>query len=88
MRPQPVASRDVGISTHDLFKISGYSRVGEEVVGNRGGEVDQQVDIAVLSILCARDGAEYRDVDHAALPKFHFVGAEVCEDTREQGHAW
>ena len=87
MRTEAVAPRDVDVLPHDLFEISRYSCVREEVVGHTRSEIDKQVHIAVGSLLRTHDGAEHRDVDNAALAKFDFVGAEFREDAREERHS-
>lgn len=86
MSAEAVAPRDIDVLAHDLFEVSRYSRVREEVVGHTRGEIDEQVHIAVGSVLRTHDGAEHRDVDNAALTKFDFVGAEFREDVREERH--
>ena len=83
---EAVAPGDVDVLPHDLFEVSRDSRVREEVVGHARGEIDEQVHIAVGSVLRTHDRAEHRDVDNAALTKFDFVGAELREDVREERH--
>ncbi len=86
MRTEAVASGDVDVLPHDLFEVSRYSRVREEVVGYTRREIDEQVHIAVGSVLRTHDRTEHRDVDNAALTKFDFVRAELREDVREERH--
>lgn len=86
MRPQPVASCDVHVSSYDLFKVGSDSRVGQKVARRLWAQVDEQVNIAVAPVLVADDGTENRDVRNPALPKFHFVSPELREDARQEGH--
>jgi len=87
MGPQTVASRNVHVSAHNLFKVGCYSRVSKKVAGDIRREVNEQVHIAVGSVLLSHNGAEDRNVDNASLPKFGFVGAESEENAREKRHA-
>ncbi len=77
MSTEAVAPGDVDVLPHDLFKVSRYAGVREEVVGHTGCEVDEQVYIAVGSLLRTHDRTEHRDVHNAAFTKFDFVGAEL-----------
>lgn len=86
MRTEAVAPGDVNVLPHDLFEVSRYSGVREEVVGHTRGEVDEQIHIAVGSLLRTHGRTEHRDVHNAALTKFNFVGAELLEDVREERH--
>jgi len=86
MRAEAVAPGDVDVLPHDSFEVGRYSSVREKVVGDAGGEIDEQVHVAVGSLLRTRDRTEHCDVDNAALTKVDFVGAELREDVREQRH--
>lgn len=86
VRTEAVAPRDIDVLSEDLFEVSRDSRVGEEVVGHLRREIDEQVHIAVRSVLRTHDRTEHCDVDNAALAEFDFVGAELREDVREERH--
>ena len=86
MRTEAVAPGDVDVLPHDSFEVGRYSSVREKVVGDTGGEIDEQVHVAVGSLLRTHDRTEHCDVDNAALTKFDFVGAELREDVREERH--
>ena len=86
MRTEAVAPGDVDVPPHDSFEVSRYSSVREKVGGDTGGEIDEQVHVAVGSLLQPHDRTEHRDVDNAALTKFDLVGAELREDDREERH--
>ena len=87
VRTEAVAPRDVNVLPDDLLEVRRYSCVREKVVGHAWREIDEQVHIAVGSVLGTHDRAEYRDVNYAALTKFDFVGAKLREDVREARHA-
>ena len=86
MRTEAVAPGDVDVLPHDSFEVGRYSSVREKVVGDAGGEIDEQVHVAFGSLLRTHDRTEHGDVDNAALTKFDFVGAELREDVREEQH--
>jgi hypothetical protein len=83
---EAVAPRDIDVLSHNLFEVSRDSCVRKEVVGHTWREIDEQIHVAVGSVLGTHDGAEYRDVNDAALAKFTFVGAQFREDVGEKQH--
>src|ERR1035437_5464705 len=50
-RPQAVASRHIDVLSHDRFEVGHYSGVREEIAGHTRREVDEQVHIAIGSVL-------------------------------------
>jgi hypothetical protein len=86
VRTEAVAPRDIDVLSHDLFEVSRDSCVRNEVVGHTWREIDEQVHVAVGSVLGTHDRAEYCDVNYAALTELGFVGAEFREDVREARH--
>ena len=82
MGTEAVAPRDIDLLSHDPFEVSRDSCVRKEVVGYTWREIDEQVHVAVGSVLGADDRAEYRDVNDAARTELDFMGAESCEEVR------
>lgn len=67
--PQTVTPRHVDVSSNDLFEVSCNSRGREEVVGEIPRELNEEVHVAIVSVLRAHNGADHRDVEDAPLPK-------------------
>jgi hypothetical protein len=86
VRPELVASRYVHISANNLFKIGGHSRVCKKIICKIWREVNEQIHIAIGPALFSYDGAEYRDMNNASLPKFGFMGPQTTENVREERH--
>jgi len=86
VRPKTIASRLIDVLPDDLLEVGGYSRVRQEVVGDLGRKVDEQVHIAIGQILRSHDRAEHRCVDDAACSQFDLVGAQTREDVCEKRH--
>ncbi len=88
MRPQAIASRNVDVSTHDLFEIGCDSGVREEIASHIRREIHEEINIAIGTVLRTYDRTEHRHVQDAALTQFDFMGTETREDVREKRHAW
>ena len=86
VRPQTVAPRHIDVLPDNLLEVGGYSRVREEVVGDRRRQVDEQVHIAIRQILRPHYRAEYRNVDDAARSQFDLVSAQTREDVCKKRH--
>lgn len=87
VRPRAITSRDVDVSTHDLFEIGCDAGVREEIASHIRREIHEEIDIAIGSVLGTHDRTEDRHVHNAPLTQFDFVSTETCEDVREQPHA-
>ena len=86
MGPEPITSRDIHVSSDDCFQICCYPRIREEIGSDVRRKINEQIHIAVGTTVASNNRAEDGNMDHASLPKFGFVGAELGEDAGEQGH--
>ena len=85
-RPKTLALRDVHVTAHNLFEVGSDSRVCKKILCEIGGKVNEQIHIAVRSILISYNRAEDGDMPHASPAKFGFVSAEAAKDAREERH--
>lgn len=86
MRTKAVTSGDIDLLPDDLFEISRYAGVREEVVGHIRNEIHEQVHIAVVAVLRPYNRAEHSDVDNAARTKLSFMSTQLRENSREERH--
>jgi hypothetical protein len=80
MRTQPILSSNVHVASHDRFQIVRDASIRKEVLSERWRKIDQQIDIAISTVVVARDGTEDGDVHHAARAKLRFVRAKAIEN--------
>jgi hypothetical protein len=86
MWPETATSRNVHVSSNDLLEVGCHAGVRKKVVGDIRREVDEQVHIAIGSVLLSHNGAEDRNVENASLPKFGLVRAKPDENAHEKRH--